>query len=216
MSNFSDGYRQGALIGEILTGVFKVVWFFTRIAWWLLVFLVLSLGAGVASLARRGRDEPEIEGSGKYSEDRTQWFDERSGKWYPCSQTKLEYCTVQAMEQGMYWRMTALSRLLRGGAMKRTIFLAIHDGNSDIVVASEFPEEARLNITLDHLDPALAATDQYGLSNNRDRARDALRELETILTAKGWKSTDRHQEDHWYARIYERPVIEWNKTIGVE
>jgi hypothetical protein len=59
----------------------------------------------------------------------------------------------------MYWRRTAISRLLRGGAMQRYRFAALTDptpaGGHSVAAWCDFPIEARHNITLDHLDPEL-------------------------------------------------------------
>lgn len=72
----------------------KVVWWLTRTIWWLGVFAVLSVGAGMALLARRARPGPEttvnMAGVGQYSQDGKRWQDEASGQWYPCSDTDEE------------------------------------------------------------------------------------------------------------------------------
>lgn len=46
------------MVGGIFTLAFRIAWFFTRIVWWLTIYLILSVGAGVAWLARgrRGRE----------------------------------------------------------------------------------------------------------------------------------------------------------------
>ena len=222
MSGSSDGQSIASSIMFMVVIQLKIIWFVARMAWWLLVLLVLSVADGVSHLIKRGRDErdePELDGLDKYSEDGLQWFDQKSGKWYPCGSNGLEFCTVQAVERGIYWRNTALSRLLQRGAIKRNAFLAVNDRNDKTEAESEFPEEARRNITLDHLDPAAAATDPYNLGNNREMALDALRKLEVKLKAMGWELVDpldRRREDHWYAKVYQRPMIDWDSPINID
>jgi len=201
----------------------RVWWFFIRIAWWLAVLVVLSIGAGVIGLVRLGRTKAGDTASGRYSDDGRLWLDEGTGQQYPVSETETEYCEVEADQTGMYWRRTAVSRLLRSGAIVRYKFYAISRGSQDaepvIVAEEEFPQEARRNITLDHLDPAKAAEDRYGLDGNRDQATGALDSLDLLLARRGWeRATDDEEKkiahgQHWYSRMYTRPVIRWAEPL---
>lgn len=209
------------ITGVLIVGAFKLAWFFLRTFWWLGAFLVLSLGAGITALAKRN-SEPEITaGFGQYSEDHQRWQDEVSGQWYPCSSVDREYCQIQASDCGFYWRNTALSRLMRRGALVRYRFSAVTESSNgaapEVIATREFPQEARRNITLDHVDPARASTDPYDLGVNRGWAKDALKELEWLLTNKGWArivDDPNATSEHWYAYRYNRPVIAWDKPIG--
>lgn len=209
----SGSILEGILIGVVLLGIFKLFWFFARIAFWLILFLLLCLGAGFMALTRIGRQEPELVGDGEYSNDRTRWLDRASGTAYPVSATEHETCTVQALESGTFWRRTTLSQLMRGGAICRYKLLAVHDTTGETVAEWVFPQEARHNITLDHLDPAYAAMDRYGLGDNRGQMLNALQALEAVLAARGWESADSRREEHWYSRVYARPVIQWQTPV---
>jgi hypothetical protein len=121
---------------------------------------------------------------------------------------------VYAIEQGFFWKSTALSRLFRRGAITKCDFVARNDATGQIAAERKFPQEARHNITIDHLDPAYAAVDQYGLGTNREWAQNALQELESILTVKGWDNTGDGRSDHWYADVYKRHVIQWNAPLA--
>jgi hypothetical protein len=213
MSDATDSFIGGFLIGVVLLGILRFMWFFVRSAWWLLVFLVLCLGSGIMALTKINGAEPEIDGAGEYSEDRSRWLDHASGRWYQVSPTDEETCTIQSIENGFFWKSTALSRLLRGGAITRCKFLAVDDATGRVVAEWQFPQEARHDITLDHLDPAYAALDQYGLSPNRDRAQDALKKLDSLLAVKGWKNIGYHRQDHWFADVYRRHMIQWNTPL---
>jgi hypothetical protein len=154
--------------------------------------------------------EPEIDGAGEYSHDGSYWLDHTSGRWYPVSPTDEETCTVETIEIGLFWKSTPLSKLLRGGAITRCKFLAVHDPTHQIVASWQFPQKARHGNTLDHNDPAYAAVDQYGLGANRDRALDALKALDGVLAVTGWRYTGYHRDDHWFANVYTRRVIQWD------
>jgi hypothetical protein len=205
----------GFIMGKVIIGVFRLAWWCLRVAWWLAIFLLLWIGAGIMALARIGRPrEDHTAGFGAYSQDRTQWRDAASGESYPSSQTSEEHCHIRAAEAGTYWRRTAVARLLRQGAMLRYRFEAVRDDGT-VEASREFPNEARRNITLDHLDPAAASTDPYNLTQNREMATEALNDLDFILENKGWQRSDR-LSDHWYANAYARPVIDPTPvTLGV-
>jgi hypothetical protein len=196
------------------------MWFFIRIAWWLAVFVLLSIGAGIMALVRLARPGPDESAAfGQYSDDGRLWQDRATGQWYPCSQTERERCEVEATEAGFYWRRTAISRLMRAGAVLRYRFCAVGGGSSAadpvLIAEVEFPVEARRNITLDHLDPANASTDPYNLGVNRDSAKSALDDLDWLLAMKGWKRLDDEtsRKEHWYGRVYERPAVQWSKPV---
>lgn len=217
MGDFIMGY----IIGGTLKLIFRLTRFLLRIAWWLTIFVVLSLGAGVLTLAKAGQTKTE-EGAdfGDYSEDREIWKTRKTGLTYPCSSTDIEYCDVQATVAGQYWRRTAISRLMRMGAIWRYRFDAVVDKSAEdvasIAATVQFPQEAKVNITLDHLDPAAAASDPYGLGQNREQAIAALDHLDWVLTNRGWTLTEPSENEanaHWYARRYSRPVILWSDPI---
>jgi hypothetical protein len=215
MSSFREGYRQGTVIGNLITLGFRIVWFFVRITWWLTVFLLASIVTGIIALTRINRSRPEeVEGFGHYSEDQTRWEDQKTGQWYPINRTGHEKCVVQATMGGLHWQRNALSRLVKRGAIFHYTFSAVSDGAEPKTIASEgFLNEARHNISLDDLDPAQAASDPYNLGDNRDEAASALDHLEWLLTNRGWQRTD-EVDGHWYARIYTRPIIRWADPIG--
>ncbi len=130
MGDFIYGFLIGRVIGGIFVLACKIVWFFLRIAWWLSVFLLLWIGAGVVFLFRGGRRAREdAERLGRYLDDGTGWQDEASGDVYPLSGER-ERCEIHAVEAGTYWRRTAISRLLRGGAILRYRFAALTDAGS--------------------------------------------------------------------------------------
>jgi hypothetical protein len=211
MGDFIMGY----LIGGTIKLTFRLARFLFRIAWWLGVFVLLSVGAGAMALVRLAQPKPdETEGFGVYSSDRTVWRDRKTNQSYACSDTDTEYCEVYATQDGQYWRRTAISRLLRMGAMVRYRFNAVienpDDGQPKVAATVDFPQEARVNITLDHVDPALAASDPYGLNQNREQATSALDHLNWLLTNRGWKAmglSSNTSNDHWYAKRYSRPLI---------
>lgn len=208
----SDGdFITGFIIGFVLVGTFKVAWFVLRSIWWLALFLILSSAAGIAALARRGSSgQGEPQGFGEYSTDCTQWQDQATGQQYPVSHEESETCVIAAEEGRIHWRKTAMSRLIRAGAIFECRFLANStSSNAEARYADAsvtFYQEARHGVTIDHLDPALASTDMYNLQNNRESATAALAHLEWILAQQGWRFIDR-PEGHWYAKRYERPII---------
>lgn len=221
MGDFLYGFVLGKVVFGLFRLYFKFLWFLARVAWWLGVFLILSAGAGVAFLMRGGRRPAEDSGkSGQYLPDGTGWRDDESGIVYPVSGTELERCEIHATEAGTYWRRTAVSRLLRGGALLRYRFAALTDpapgGRPGVAAWYDFPFEARHNITLDHLDPVLAGADQYGLGTSREQATDALKHVQWLLTSRGWKP-DGYSADpsntHWYAARYARPAISWHASL---
>jgi hypothetical protein len=223
MSSFEEGYRQGEKIGGVIFIGFRILWFFARIAWWLSVLLVVSLIAGVTALVRSGRPRPDASaGFGHFTDDRVSWQDEKSGVRYPVRDGEPDTCQVEAIQGGMHWQRTALSRLVRRGAVVRYKFAAVSGGilgGADagapgIVASEEFLNEARRDITLEHLDPALAATDQYGLQDNREEVVSALDHLDWILTSRGWERA-KELAGHWYARTYTRPKILWDEPVSV-
>lgn len=213
------------LAWTIIKGLARIYWFVIRVAWWLAVLVVLSIGAGIMGLVRLGR--PKVDdraGFGRYSGDPRLWLDEGTGERYPVSDTETEYCEIEADQTGMYWRRTAVSRLLRGGAIVRYKFYAVAKGGQDadpaIAAEEEFPQEARRDITLDHLDPAKAAEDRYGLDGHRKTAENALDAVELLLDRRGWERVTDPNEiarvahgQHWYTRVYKRPVIRWSEPL---
>jgi hypothetical protein len=222
MSSFQEGYRQGEKVGGVIFIGFRIIWFFVRIAWWLSVLLIVSLVAGIAALIRSGRPRPDVSaGFGHFTDDRAGWQDEKTGALHPVRDEELDTCEVQAIQGGIHWQRTALSRLVKRGAVVRYTFAAVSNGSStgahagtpEIVASEEFLNEARRNITLDHLDPALAAADPYGLQDNREEAVSALDHLDWILTSRGWERTG-DLADHWYARTYTRPKILWDQAAS--
>ena len=209
-----DGdFFTGFVIGVLVLGSLKAGWFLLRSAWWLLAFVVLSVGAGIAAVARAGGSgavdpiEP-----GHYSDDHSRWQDEISGRWYACSATGREHCEIRADDAGYYWRRSALMRLLKRGVVIRSKFCAVRGDGAEVVAEEEFPREARVDISLDNLDPAVAATESYGLSTDRELAVTALRELEAALETNGWEPAG-HLNEHWYADVYERPAILWDRPL---
>lgn len=222
MSSFEEGYRQGEKIGGVIFIGFRIFWFFARIVWWLSVLIVVSLIAGITALVKSGRPGPDVSaGFGRFTDDRAYWQDEKSGVRYPVRDEELDTCEIQAVQGGMHWQRTALSRLVKRGAVVRYQFAAVSDGSPgsahagapEILASEEFLNEARRNITIDHLDPAQAATDQYGLQQSRDEAVSALDHLDWILTSRGWERTQ-ELAGHWYARTYTRPKILWDEPIN--
>ncbi|MCW2912255.1 MAG: hypothetical protein JWN52_323 [Actinomycetia bacterium] len=210
------GEFLGWVIGGILVLAARITWFFLRAIWWIGLFLICSLLAGVAALTRTGRPEPdETVGFGEYSEDCQRWQDQASGQWFPVSPTDVENCEVKVEMGGFAWRRMAIARLTGAGAIVRYTFFAVSEdassGVPEIVSSVEFLHEARHNITIDNLDPALASVDQYNLAWNRDMATEALTHLEWLLAKRGWEPDGR--SDQWYARRYRRPLILWNEPL---
>ena len=215
------------VIGGIMYAVYWVAWQLLRVVWWLTVYLLLSIGAGVAWLARGGRaKEVDAGGFGRYLEGRALWQDDASGTVYPASATDREYCEIHAELNGQYWRRTAIARLLRRGAIwKYRFYAAASDGRESVAAWCEFQQEARKNITLDHLDPELtgiaelAGVDQYAMTANREEAFDARKHVEWLLSQRGWEPVGRSADPsntHWYAARYSRPVISWHAPAATE
>jgi hypothetical protein len=212
------------MVGGMLTLIFRIAWFLTRIVWWLTIYLILSAGAGVAWLARgrRGR-EVDTGRFGRFLEDGSGWEEAPSGTVYPASATECEHCEVHAELDGQHWRRTAIARLLRRGAIWRHKFSVVTTADQQVAAWCEFPQEARKNITLDHLDPAmvgipeLQGVDKNAMAINRESVGEAIKELEWLLANRGWKP-DGHSTDpanqHWYASRYSRPVIAWNAPVA--
>jgi hypothetical protein len=219
MSSFQEGRAQGERLGGIIFIFFRIAWFFFRIAWWLGQFLIFSLFAGMVALVKLGRADPDIAtGFGHFSEDGAQWQDQHTGQWYPVSKETQEHCVVEAKMGGLALRRNALSRLVKRGAIFRYTFAAVSDGTGSAAepfAKEEFLNEARHNITLDHLDPEATASDSYDLGQNRDEAVSALEHLEWLLTNRGWEREDDPAPSHWYARKYSRR-IRWDQPIPAE
>jgi hypothetical protein len=217
-------FLYGKMLGYVIVGVpilvFKIMRFTLRIVWWLGLWIILSVGAGLMSMTRAGKSGPdETAGFGGYSEDGELWRDKASGQLFPYSQAESECCEIQASEAGTYWRRTALSRLVRSGAIMRYRFDAVTDGTAEVAATHEFPQEARVNLNLDTVDPAHVSTDQYNQARNRDWALQALAHMDWLLTNRGWHAAGRSADpsnQHWYANRYERPVISWTEPVGGE
>jgi hypothetical protein len=217
---WSEGVAQGEKLGGIIFIFLRIIWFFVRIAWWMTIFVVLSVGAGFVGLVRLcGSKADDTAGFGRFSDDGQLWLDEGAGQQYPCSTSESQCCEVEADQCGPHWRRTAVSRLFRRGAIVRYKFyassVAAAGAEPPVIAEEEFLQEARHNITLDHLDPAMATEDHYGLRSNRDQATDALNVLELVLNRRGWKRVEDETAhgQHWYSRIYERPVIRWDQPL---
>lgn len=219
MSSWQEGKAQGEAIGGFLTLGFRIIWFFTRIIWWLGIFLISSVVVGIAALVKMAGPKPELSaGFGSYTGDGSLWQDKKSGQTYPVLRDHLETCEVQAKMGGLAWQRNAISRLVKRGAIFRYQFSAVSQaapGSAPKAIASqEFLNEARHNITIDHLDPVQASSDLYGLEDNRREAVAAIDHLDWLLTNRGWERTDQ-LAGHWYARIYSRPTILWDQPIAI-
>jgi hypothetical protein len=217
MSNFEEGRAQGEKLGGVIFIGFRIIWFFTRVFWWLGQFLIISLVVGIVALFRHGRSAPdETVGFGHFSPDGERWQDNHNGQWYPVADQPQEQCVVEASMGGLALQRNALSRLVRRGAIFRYTFAAVGEeasGETPLAVA-EFIQEARHNITLDSLDPAMDDVVRYDLHNNFAEVDAALKHLDWLLTQQGWKDTgERH--GHWYAAVYERS-IRWNVPIAAQ
>jgi hypothetical protein len=218
------------LLVKVISGILYVAYWLMLVTlwvvWWLTLYLLLSLGAGVAWLARgrQGR-EKDTGRFGRYLEDGAGWLDAASGVVYPLGQDH-EFCRVEAEETGIDWRHTARSRLLRRGTIIRYRFAAVTDpgstGRPGIAAWREFPHEARKNMRLDELDPAgpgaagrtpdvMAAVDA-----NRDAVLDALDDLGRLLSQRGWtlvQPPSGEQPHPWYANRYSRRAILFDTVI---
>jgi hypothetical protein len=218
------------LLVKAISGILYVLYWLTLItiwvAWWLTLYLILSAGAGVAWLARgrRGR-ETDTGRFGRYLENHAGWRDTASGTVYQVGPDR-EFCQVEASETGVDWRRTALSRLLRRGAIIRYTFAAVTDpapdGRHEIAAWREFPHEARKNLRLDELDPVgpgaagLAPDVMAAVDANRADALRALDDLGQLLRARGWKPEPLppgRRPDPWYANRYSRRAILFDAVL---
>jgi hypothetical protein len=217
------------LLVKVISGILYVVYWLVIImvwiAWWLTVFLVLSLGAGVAWLARGGRGREVDTGRfGHYLEDGSGWWDDASGTVYAVSATR-ERCQVEARDAGMYGQRTALYRLIRRGAVLRYRFAAVTDPSPDgrhgIAAWCEFPFEARKDFRLDDLEPAnsasgVSADARDALDANLGQAMRAHDHLERLLAQRGWEPDDPPQGlpgTRWYATSYSRRAISFATPV---
>lgn len=220
MGDRTYGFWLGMAIVGVPILTFKIARFTLRVAWWLGLWVILSLSAGLMSITRGGKPAPdEAAGIGELTTDKEHWQDAASGQLFPVSETEYEYCEIRATMAGTYWRDTALSRLVRKGAILRYRFDAVTEGSSEIAGTHEFPQEARVNLNLDTIDPAHASTDQYNQAGNRDLALHALAHMDWLLSSRGWTSIGQTSDlanQHWYATRYRRPVIFWTKPVGGE
>jgi hypothetical protein len=214
------------IIGDIWTvitvrligGVLKLAWFLTRIAWYLTVFLVLSLGSGLLALTRKhGQDENA--GAGEYADNGRYWRDSTSGTLYPIHATQTEQCEVHATDRGVDWRKSALSRLMRSPAIISCQFDAVADTTEHVTGSARFSRHARHGIAaVDDLDPADTEPETAHMNESqvwagdRQQAATALDHLDAILTACGWQATAQ-SDAHWYSRRYQRPVILWDQPL---
>lgn len=214
--------------GLIYVGI-KITWFMTRIAWWLTMYLLFSLGAGVAWLARGGHGKPTAGGgSGRFLEGGSGWQDAESGTVYPVSGTEFEYCVIDAELAGQYWRRTAIARLLRRGAIAKYKFYAVSETTGTWPRAGawcEFEHEARKNLALDDLDKkqalgsGLSADAKDAMKFNQAVAYGALEHVGVLLSRCGWEPVDYPrgaEKEHWYADRYRRKVISWDAPIAAE
>jgi hypothetical protein len=212
-----------SVLVKVFSGIMYVVywlaWHVLRAAWWLLLFLILSLGAGVAWLARGGHGKPEDSGGfGQFLPDKSGWQADDSSTVYPVSADSRESCTIEAELTSQYWRRTMLNRLLRRGALWRYTFYARRDsaggGRETAAAWLEFPQEAWKNITLDDMDPQLSHVPEMpadALRYNREEAWAAHKHIKWLLEKRGWEPCDTEPEEgtdeHWYTVRYRRPVI---------
>jgi hypothetical protein len=210
-------------ISGILYVAYLLAWHLFRVAWWLSLYLLLSLGSGVIWLARGGRGRPADTGRfGRYLQDRQLWQDAASGTAYPVSAAGCEYCEVIAELSGQYWRRTMLNRLLRRGALWRYKLSAVVIGGGPETVAAwcEFPSEAWKRVTLDDLALAggpVPGIDPDALNYNRAEAQAALDHLEVLLDGRGWKRCEDpsgQPPDPWYAIRFSRSAIAWDAPVA--
>jgi hypothetical protein len=216
-------------IGGIFYVAYWLAWQLLRALWWLSVFLLLSLGAGVAWLARGGRaKEADTGGFGRPVQGSAFWQDDASGTVYPVTITDLEQCEIRAELTGQYWRRTAIAGLARRGAIAKYKFSAVgvsaRDGRESVAAWCEFQQEARKNITLDHLAPESvgvpepAGVPPFVMTANRDAAFEAYEHVKWLLSQRGWKLVDHSgnpASTHWYAARYSR-AISWDAPVATE
>lgn len=212
---WSQGARQGEKIGGVIFIGFRILWFFIRVTWWLGQFVIFSLVAGGVYLVRIGRPaQDQTEGFGQFSPDRTRWQDAHSGRWYSVTSEPQEHCVVETAMGGLAYRRNAISRLVRRGAIIRHKFSVVSDGGDAVpnpVASTDFIQEMRHNITLDNLDPEREDIERYDLHNNYAEAKDALDQLDWVLSQRGWRDTG-DRRGHWYARVYERAIL-WDSPV---
>lgn len=214
------------LLVKAFSGIIYVIYWITfrsiRIAWWLGLYLLLTLGAGMVWLARGGKGRPLDAGGFGRPVDDALWQDDETGTVYPVSGSDYEHCEVVADLDGQYWRQTMLNRLLRRGSLWRYKFSAVTVDNREAVVAwCEFGNEAWKGITLDHLAPTeggpVPGIDPGALEYNRDEARTALKIVEALLERRGWERYEAPGDplpDHWYGSRFRRKMIAWDAPIA--
>lgn len=218
-----------SLLVKVFSGIMYVIYWLAlrllRAAWWLVPYLILSLGAGVAWLARGGHGKPvDSGGFGHVLDDKSGWQDADSDTVYPVSVDNREYCTIQAELAGQYWRRTMLNRLLRRGALWKYTFYALSDSaplsRETAAAWQDFPQEAWKKVTLDDIDPQSPRVLEMpadALQYNRGEASAALEHIKWLLDKRGWKPADAQPEEanqHWYTSHYQRPVIAWEAPIA--
>lgn len=130
---FLWNFIGGILIGFILLGAFRLAWHLLRIVWYLSALLLLSIGTGLVFLIRkaRPRPDPNLEGFGQYSDDRTRW-QAADGEMFAPDWNQMQHCEVLATEAGlggMYWKRTAWLRLFRRGAAVHNRILSGRNGS---------------------------------------------------------------------------------------
>ncbi|HEU5386713.1 MAG TPA: hypothetical protein VFV73_12485 [Streptosporangiaceae bacterium] len=220
-----------SVLVKAISGIMYIVYWLAfrllRIAWWLTLYLILSLASGVAWLARGGHGKPvDSGGFGHVLEDGSGWQADDSGTVYPASADNPESCTIEAELGGQYWRRTMLNRLLRRGALWKYTFYARLDsapGNGRETAAAwlDFPQEAWKNVTLDDIDPQsphVLEMPADALRYNREEAQEALKHINWLLEKRGWTPDDTRPAEgtdrHWYSSRYRRPVIAWEAPVA--
>ena len=231
MGDFIFGFIIGRVAITLFKWYFKLLRILFRTAWWLVVLMLVGLGAGVAWLVRGGHGRETFGGGGygEFQQGNTLWKDRGSGTVYPVSPDQWEHCEIYAEEAGMNWQRTALSRIVRQGAICRYRLVALTDPAGDGTRKRagwfEFLNEARKNIGLDELNPAnadapeLAGPWQQAVQHNRDEVTGALEVLGAHLTNCGWELVDEPpspSNQHWYASRYRRHVIDWGSPIPAD
>ena len=217
--SIGEGWAQGARQGEKIGGVifigFRILWFFIRVTWWLGQFLDILAGRGhripgPARAARRGPDRgfrSVLSGSHPLAGCAQRAVVSRGER------------TAGALRRpgamgSLAYRRNAISRLVRRGAIFRHAFSAVND-SSDVApnpaASADFIQEMRHNITLDNLDPEGEDIARYDLHDNYAEAKNALDQLDWVLTQRGWQDTG-DRRGHWYARVYERSIL-WDTPM---
>lgn len=203
---------------KLIGGVLKLAWFLTRTATYLALFLILSAVGGVTALIR-GRGHDELAGTGEYTGDGLYWRDWKSGQLYHVHAAQTEHCEVRGAEHGVDWRRSTLSRLVRDPAIVRCQFDAVTDGSGQVAGSVSFSRHARHGIHhVDDLDPQTADLETADMTESQvwvgdhDNAAAAVRQLDSVLQARGWEH-DSTYGDHWYSRRYRRQVILWDQPV---